>query len=278
MRELLLGLDLGIASCGWSLIEVEDNAARILALGTRMWDAPEDPKEGTPNNAKRRLHRGQRRVIDRRRKRMNLARELLHEAGLLPSPGKHILQMRGLDPWDLRVAGLDRLLKPDEFAVALGHIARHRGFRSNSKSDQGANAPAEGKKMLGALAKSREHLAKWRTVGEMIACDQNFLARKRNRGGDRARSCAAISNTRFACCLSGSGLWETLPRGQSSRIGLPKQLSRKDRCGTAKAWLRTVFLSATRCEHRSKARPSRNSGSCPASRRCGFRWAEPSGP
>jgi hypothetical protein len=42
-------------------------------------------------------------------------------------------------------------LNNDELAVMLGHIARHRGFRSNSKRDTAANAADETSKMQKAM-------------------------------------------------------------------------------------------------------------------------------
>ncbi len=184
----ILGLDGGIASIGWAVIETGADGGAILGAGTRMFDAPETDKERTPTNALRRLHRGQRRVIRRRRQRMTALRQLFAERGLLAETGRDALKQPGLDPWALRVAGLDRLLAPVEFAVALGHIARHRGFRSNSKRDRGANAPSDTSKMLKAIAATETRLSGWRTVGEMFTADPAFAERKHNRDGDFTRS------------------------------------------------------------------------------------------
>ncbi len=104
----------------------------------------------------RRLHYGQRRVISRRRQRMNAVRALFAEADLLPNAAPDALKVPGLDPWRLRAEGLDRTLAGDELAVVLGHIARHRGFRSNAKRDAQANAAADASKMKKAIARTRE--------------------------------------------------------------------------------------------------------------------------
>jgi CRISPR-associated endonuclease Csn1 len=79
-------------------------------------------------------------------------------------------------------------LQSDEFAVVLVHIAKHRGFRSNSKRDRGANAASETSKMLKAIDATRDKLSKYRTVGEMMAFDPEFSLRKRNREGDFSRT------------------------------------------------------------------------------------------
>lgn len=177
-----MGIDLGIASCGWAVIEMSDGDGRILGAGVRCWEAPEVPKTREPKNQDRRLARGQRRVIRRRRQRMSLIRKLFAQFGLLPDAKDDALRTPGIDPWRARAEGLDRLLTPAEFAVALGHIARHRGFRSNSKRDRGANAPSDTSKMLTAIEATREKLSKYRTVGEMLMLDPEYQTRKRNRG------------------------------------------------------------------------------------------------
>lgn len=188
-HSLTLGLDLGIGSCGWALIETTDQGQKLLNLGSRTFDVPETDKERTPTNQLRRQHRGLRRVISRKRQRMNAIRDCFAEAGLLPSADKHGLAAYPGDPWTLRAAGLDRRLKGPEFAIALGHIAKHRGFQSNSKRDRGSNAPKDQSDMLKAIGTMVERLAGWRSVGEMFAKDPEFTPRKRNRDGDSTMCC-----------------------------------------------------------------------------------------
>ncbi|MEI9887736.1 MAG: type II CRISPR RNA-guided endonuclease Cas9 [Rhizomicrobium sp.] len=185
---LILGLDLGIGSCGWALIDETAPAERIVGLGVRTFDVPETDKERTPTNQLRRQHRGLRTVLRRRRQRMNAIRRLFQASGLIPDDRKGALKVPGLDPWRLRADGLDRKLNGEEFAIALGHIAKHRGFKSNSKRDRGANAPDESSKMLQAIAETQDRLKHFRTVGEMFANDPDYAGRRRNRDGDYTRS------------------------------------------------------------------------------------------
>ncbi|MBI1775492.1 MAG: type II CRISPR RNA-guided endonuclease Cas9 [Proteobacteria bacterium] len=187
-KGLILGLDLGIGSCGWAVIDETKPAGRIIDMGVRTFDVPETDKERTPTNQLRREHRGLRRVIGRRRQRMNGLRQLFQDAGLIADDRKGALKIRGLDPWALRADGLERKLTGPELAVALGHIAKHRGFKSNSKRDRGANAPKDSSKMLGAIDATRERMKTYRTVGEMFAKDPAYIARKHNRDGDFTRS------------------------------------------------------------------------------------------
>ncbi|MDZ3836313.1 MAG: type II CRISPR RNA-guided endonuclease Cas9 [Rhodospirillales bacterium] len=191
--DLVLGLDVGIASLGWALLD----GNCIRAAGTWIFDAPETAKDRVPKAAVRRMHRSQRRVISHRRQRMNAVRSLFVGAGLLEDPGPDALKVPGLNPWALRAEGLDRILSPVELAVALGHIARHRGFRSNSKRDAQANAADETTKMKRAVERTRERAALYRTAGEMAWRDATFreeraappaVFRGRNHEGDFSRT------------------------------------------------------------------------------------------
>lgn len=195
MTERILGLDLGIASCGWGVIELGDGEGRVVAAGVRCFNAPLVDKTGEPKSAQRRAARGQRRVIRRRRQRMSATRRLLFDHKLLPDAGSGALHdalrrasPQGLNPpvtpWTLRAAAHERRLSNDEFAVVLGHIARHRGFKSNAKHDSGKNAADETSKMKKAMEQTREGLAQYRSFGDMIANDPKFADKKRNRDKD----------------------------------------------------------------------------------------------
>jgi len=193
-RKRILGIDLGIASCGWAVIEAGENEGDTIATGVRCFDAPLVDKTGDPKSAQRRAARGARRVIRRRQQRMNKVRKLLHGNGLLPDSTTEALHEalrrvspKGthppITPWTLRAVAYDRLLTNDELAVVLGHIARHRGFRSNSKREAGANAADETSKMKKAMEATRD-LLMGRTFGQMMATDERFVDRKRNRDKD----------------------------------------------------------------------------------------------
>lgn len=194
----IFGLDGGIASIGWAVLDLTDDNATIVAAGVRTFDAPETDKERTPTNAMRRLHRGQRRVTRRRRQRMSELRRLFHEHGLLAGGTRDALAPHKgeprIDPWRLRAEGLDRLLTERELAVVLGHIARHRGFRSNAKREAGANPNDETSKMKKAIATTQGQLTQYRTIGERFA--KEYRDRKHNRGLNFDRSILRIDQER----------------------------------------------------------------------------------
>lgn len=192
MSGLVFGIDLGIASCGWAVLRHPtpgDPSGEIVAMGSWMFDVPETDKERTPTNQIRRGNRLLRRVIRRRAQRMAEIRRLFAQHGLLAGNEPDALKRAGLDPWELRARGLDKPLSPAEFAVALGHIAKRRGFKSAKKGKE-ANTAGDDQKMLKALEATRERLGRYRTVGEMFGRDADFRDRKRNRDGlfDRTQS------------------------------------------------------------------------------------------
>jgi CRISPR-associated endonuclease Csn1 len=45
----IFGLDGGIASIGWAVLDIEEGVVRIIAAGVRTIDAPETAKERTPS-------------------------------------------------------------------------------------------------------------------------------------------------------------------------------------------------------------------------------------
>lgn len=183
MNGLVFGIDLGIASCGWAVLRhptADDPSGEIVAMGSWMFDVPETDKERTPTNQIRRGNRLLRRVIRRRAQRMADIRRLFADQGLLAGNEPDALKRAGLDPWELRARGLDKLLAPAEFAVALGHIAKRRGFKSAKKGKE-ANTAGDDQKMLKSLEATRERLGRYRTVGEMFGRDADYRDRKRNR-------------------------------------------------------------------------------------------------
>ncbi|QCE32844.1 hypothetical protein FAI41_04160 [Acetobacteraceae bacterium] len=208
-ENLTFGIDLGLASCGWAVIDRKDpNAPDILAAGSWCFNTPEEDKTRKPLNQNRREKRLLRRVIRRRRQRMQNIRKLFHQAGLfefdpdislgtegtkLPNSKKidpedrEILGHIGaylrkeswdnLSPWILRTRGLDVRLSGPELAVALGHIAKHRGFKSNAKN--GGKEDSSIKEAYNAVAKIIEDNPQiYRTFAEVLTQHPDYQAHK----------------------------------------------------------------------------------------------------
>ena len=188
----VLGLDIGIGSCGWAVVETEEVDGEtgevkdftIVACGARCFDIHEEPKTKALKNVKRRMFRGQRRVTRRRRQRQQAVRKLLVAHGLSADPGAMPTGTATCLTWNLRAMGLDRILSAGEWARVLIHIAKHRGFKSNSKRDRDNRSDAG--KMLKAMAETGAKLAGYRTFVEMLVQHADVACRKRNRKDDYA--------------------------------------------------------------------------------------------
>ena len=178
--NIVFGIDVGIASCGWAVVDTENNA--ILAMGSRCFEAPEDPQKKTLHNEQRRTKRGMRRVTARRAGRMNTVRQVIKDAGIIESPTHEFFQSLGNnapDPWEARSLAVEDSVTREEAATALIHIAKHRGFKSNSKRDA---SDSEGKVVLKAVGEWDKKLD-GRTFGKAVYEDYKD-ERKRNREGD----------------------------------------------------------------------------------------------
>lgn len=147
----ILGLDLGVGSIGWALIEVDDNQnlLRINALGSRIVSlTPDDLNQFTKGDGetachKRGVGRGMRRGMDRRQgRRAGLIKELKH-LGMFDESNR----MHDLSPYDLwelraRAATEGEQLSLLELGRVLLHLNHKRGYR-HSKADSSDNKQTE---------------------------------------------------------------------------------------------------------------------------------------
>jgi len=149
----ILGLDIGIASVGWAMVEIdeEENPIRLIDLGVRIFERAEVPKTGDSLAMARRLARSVRRLTRRRAHRLLRARRLLKREGVLQAADfdeNGLIKSLPNTPWQLRAAALDRKLMPLEWSSVLLHLIKHRGYLSQRKNE-GETADKE----LGALLK-----------------------------------------------------------------------------------------------------------------------------
>jgi len=127
----IIGIDVGINSVGYSYVDMAN--CQILEMGSRVFEAAENPKNGSSLALPRREARGTRRRLSRKAKKVSRLRTLLRDHDLPIK--KHIkLSKHDLSPWQLRKQGLERLLTDEEFARVLVHFAKHPGFQTNRKS------------------------------------------------------------------------------------------------------------------------------------------------
>lgn len=186
--ELSFGLDIGIASVGWAVL----NTTRIVALGVRCFDKAETAKEGESLNLARRTARLLRRRLYRRAWRLTKLARLLKREGLIEQANFFKQQPGFMDSaWHLRVAGLDRLLKPTEWARVIYHLCKHRGFHWVSKAEEIAaegDTKGEGGRVKKGLASTMALIGEkgYRTAAEMVLTE--FPEAQRNKRGDYSKA------------------------------------------------------------------------------------------
>lgn len=179
-----IGLDIGISSVGWAVINKDKN--RIEDLNSRMFDVAENPRNGSSLAAPRREARSMRRRLRRRRYRVGRVRDFIIKKGLLSEVEADNLfewQDGDMDVWLLRVNGMERRLSDRELARILVHYAKNRGFKSNRKSE---TKDGEGGVLKQAVKENNRLMEEkgYRTVAEMLVRDDKFNGRKRNKGGE----------------------------------------------------------------------------------------------
>ncbi|MBO5668199.1 MAG: type II CRISPR RNA-guided endonuclease Cas9 [Lentisphaeria bacterium] len=157
MAQITLGLDLGITSIGWALIEETGKTRNLLNWGSRIFQAGMDDDvssgKGVSRCAERRQKRALREQYHRRSERKKQLIDTMITGGLLNAApdadffievDKRLLdsfpvsmhrQMAHLIPYIYRKSALDRALAPDEVARAIFHLAQRRGYLSNRKKD-----------------------------------------------------------------------------------------------------------------------------------------------
>lgn len=114
MKKLVLGLDIGVASVGWGIIDAENGD--VVDTGVRLFSS-RDASE----NESRRTSRQSRRLSRRKKHRRERIKQLLLAHDM------DICDIVNENPYELRVKGLNEKLEVSEIYVALTHLAKRRG-------------------------------------------------------------------------------------------------------------------------------------------------------
>lgn len=179
-----LGIDMGTNSIGWAVVEHDDNLqpSGLIACGTRIFQEAVDAKSRVPKNQARRAARSARRLVARRKMRLNKVLNLLLNNGLLPNDThereKLFADNKSFDPYQLRKKALNNKLTLYEFGRVLYHFAHRRGFQSNRKASSKDDGTV--KNAISSLRTEIENSGS-RTLGEYLASQPN----KRKRYTDR---------------------------------------------------------------------------------------------
>ena len=180
-RHLVMGMDPGIASCGFALIDTNNH--EILEMGVRLFDSPTHPKTRQSLAVIRRGFRSTRRNIDRTQARLKHCLETLKRYNVVPQDATkdYFHTIKGdKQPLKLRVEGLEHKLTDREWALVLYSLCKRRGYIPHGEGSQ--DKSSEGGKVLSALASNKEAFdhSSYRTVGEWLAAQPQ----SRNRGGN----------------------------------------------------------------------------------------------
>ena len=155
-------------------LDANNDPCAIIRAGVRIFSDGRNPKSGASLAVDRRLARSMRRRRDRLLKRKARMLRTLVKHGFFPSDSHDRKRLELLNPYELRMKGLDHPLTGPEFARAVFHINQRRGFKSNRKADKkettGGALKEAIKGVRGAILGGQA-----RTVGE-------FLCQRMKRG------------------------------------------------------------------------------------------------
>ncbi|MEA1954906.1 MAG: type II CRISPR RNA-guided endonuclease Cas9 [Campylobacterota bacterium] len=175
MSKIILGLDLGITSIGWALVNVDDENIqnnKIIDSGVRIFTIAEHPKDGKSLALPRREARSARRTTKRKAQKLRAVKRLLLQNKIITQDeldNLFIGNKNQKDVWDLRREALYRELDAKELSRIMIHLAKHRGYASNRKSEEVTDS--EGKAVLSGIGHNKKVLDSkdYLTVGEYIS-------------------------------------------------------------------------------------------------------------
>lgn len=144
MRKQALGLDVGIASVGWGIIDLDTQ--EVIDAGVRLF-----PEGDSKTNEKRRLMRGSRRLIRRRKHRIERMKSLLKDNDIITDDFVPLI-----NPYEIRKKGLNSKLSNDELATAILHITKRRGLTGIMGVDEADSD--DGKSTKASLGRNKELL------------------------------------------------------------------------------------------------------------------------
>ena len=154
-----IGLDIGISSIGWSVIEHDENdsPARIVDLGVRLFSPAEinNKGENKPLALDRRVARGTRRRVRRMKYRIRSMYNLLCKKFHFDKTYQELnalIESKNYNVYELRHKAINEKLDNLELTKILLYFVKHRGYLCTSTSEDNANE--ESSKMKAYLSKN----------------------------------------------------------------------------------------------------------------------------
>jgi Uncharacterized protein conserved in bacteria len=127
--RISLGLDIGVASVGFSVLNIDQG--KVVELGARLFNA-----KVAEGNQDRRSMRGSRRLLSRKKQRRQDTAKLFEKYGLISNYDKDKFSEsfdNNENPYELRVKGLTEKLTKTELAESLYQIVKRRGISYDLK-------------------------------------------------------------------------------------------------------------------------------------------------
>lgn len=185
----ILGLDLGIGSIGWALIETDDNNLPIglLGMGSRIINLTPDEKSSFSNGkgetvcSQRTFMRSSRKCLDRYQMRRNALQLELKKLGMLDIQNSQST-LSPVETWQLRAdaATPGHKLALKEIGWVLLHINQKRGYRHAKSDESEASQRDYVQKINNRYAELKE---KGLTVGQYFAKGLRDSAQTTKKGG-----------------------------------------------------------------------------------------------
>ena len=166
MNGLVLGLDIGIGSVGVGILKKD--TGEIIHTNSRIF-----PAATADNNVERRNSRQGRRLNRRKKHRVVRFQDLFDDYGLLTDFSKVPIN---LNPYRLRVHGLNQQLTNEELFIALKNIVKRRGISylddasedgGAVSSDYGSKAVEENRKLLAEQTPGQIQLERFEKYGQV---------------------------------------------------------------------------------------------------------------
>ena len=165
MNGLVLGLDIGISSVGVGIIKKD--TGEIIHANSRLF-----PAATADNNVVRRSSRQARRLTRRKRHRAIRLHDLFEDYALLTDFSKVSIN---LNPYKLRVEGMNIQLTTEELFIALKNIIKRRGisYLDDASEDGGtvssdySKAVEENRKLLSEQTPGQIQLERFEKYGQV---------------------------------------------------------------------------------------------------------------
>lgn len=186
---LILGLDLGVGSVGWALVEADENVIPVAlrGLGIRAINLSRDEKSSFANGkgeslcSKRTFMRTARKCLDRYQMRRKALRMELQKLGMEDKENR-LLNLSTMEIWQLRAdaATPGHKLSPGEIGRVLMMINQKRGYR-HAKNDEAVGSQRD------SVAKINQRYAELKelrqTVGQYFAAKLKESEQLTSKGG-----------------------------------------------------------------------------------------------